>query len=254
MRDTLISPIWLFGCLLLAVLLASLLPRRRWPATVLAGVALAAWWALAAPVTANWALGQLEGVARTQARRCGAPRPGSLFIVLAGGVRESGAAAGSVISLSGASLRRTVAAERIASDIPGSRLLFSGGHGGRHTEADLMRALALRLGFPAARIATDSVSLTTFESARNLTRRLAGTNHGPLYLVTSAEHMPRAYMAFRLSGLDVCALPVDFEAAPSLPAQAWVPSEQGLDMMSRALHEYLGIPYYRFKLAGRRPG
>ncbi len=238
---------------MLALLVVSVLARRPWLVRGGLVLALVLWWGLSAPVTADWALGHLEGIARRQARHCGAPPPGSLFIVLAGGVQDSGPAAGSVISLSAASLRRTLGAERIARGVPRSMLLFSGGHGGRTTEADLMRELALRLGFPAARIETDSASLTTFESARNLARRFAGAAHAPLYLVTSADHMPRAYMAFRLSGLKVCALPVDFEAARSAPLRAWVPSQQGFDIMARALHEYLGIPYYLFKLAGRPP-
>ena len=253
MRDTLISPLWLLGGVLLALLLTSLLSRKRWLLRGGLALVLALWWILSAPVCADWALGHLEGIARRQAGRCGAPPPGSLFIVLAGGVQDSGASAGSVISLSSASLRRTLAAERIARGVAGSSLLFSGGHGWPRTEAELMRELALRLGFPSARIETDSTSRTTYESARNLARRFVGAAHAPLYLVTSADHMPRAYMAFRLSGLKVCALPVDFEAARSAPLQAWVPSQQGFDIMSRALHEYIGIPYYLFKLAGRPP-
>ena len=250
MRDTLLSPVWMFGWVLLALLLLSLFARRRcWLRAGLL-LALVLWWGLSAPVTADRALGHLESVARREAGRCSAPPPGSLFIVLAGGVRETGASLDPVISLSAASLRRTLAAERVAQGVPGSRLLFSGGHGGSITEADLMRELALRLGFPAARIQTDDVSRTTYESARNLARRLGAAGHPPPYLVTSADHMPRAYLAFQESGLPVCALPVDFEASHSYDFEQWVPDIGAFAMMSRALHEYLGIPYYQLKFAG----
>ena len=254
MRDTLLSPIWLFGWMLLALLLASLRLRGSW--LLRGGLALAwvVWWTLSAPVSADWALGGLEAVARQEAARCGAPPPGSMFIVLAGGLRENPASSDAVASLSSASLRRALAAESMASTVPGSRLLFSGGHGGRYTEAELMRQLALRLGFPAARIETDEVSLTTYESARNLSRRFTRGAHPPLYLVTSAYHMPRAYLAFHESGLKVCALPVDFEASHSLDPDQWIPTLQGLAMMSKAVHEFLGIPYYWVKLAGKAPG
>ena len=250
MRDTLLSPLWGFGWIFLFLLLLSLLSQRRWWLRAGLVFALLLWWGVSAPVVADRVLGHLESMARREAKRCTPPPPGSLFIVLAGGIRETDASADPVISLSAASLRRTLAAEQLARSVPDSRLLFSGGHGGAVTEADLMRALALRLGFPAARIQTDDVSRTTYESARNLARRLGAASHRSLYLVTSAYHMPRAYLAFRDSGLPVCAFPVDFEASRSNDLEQWFPSSGAFAMMSRALHEYLGIPYYRLKFAG----
>ena len=250
MRDTLLSPLWGFGWIFLFLLLLSLLSQRRWWLRAGLVFALVLWWGVSAPVVADRVLGHLESMARREAKRCTPPPPGSLFIVLAGGIRETDASADPVISLSAASLRRTLAAETLARGVPDSRLLFSGGHGGAVTEADLMRALALRLGFPAARIDVDDVSRTTYESARNLARRFGAIKHPPLYLVTSAYHMPRAYLAFRDSGLAVCALPVDFEASRSEDFDQWIPNDGAFAMVSRALHEYIGIVYYRLKFAG----
>lgn len=247
LRDILLSPVWLIGLALLTLLGLSFLPHRPRFLRAALIVALGLWWGLSAPVTANLALSHLETKARLLARRCGPPQPDSLFIVLAGGVRSPAASADDITSLSAASLRRTLAAVAIASRVPASRLLLSGGHGGRHPEAQLMRSLALRLGFDRARVQIDDLSRTTFDSARNLARRLHGSGKVRPYLVTSAGHMPRAYLAFRRSGLDVCALPVDFEAGSTPEFRYWVPSMGGLAQMSRVLHEYLGLLYYRAK-------
>ena len=247
MRDDLITPLWLLGWALLGLFLLTLFVRRGWLLRTFSAAVLALWWCMSAPVPAGLTLGHLEHVARREAAACEPPPAGSMFIVLAGGVREPGHANDPVVYLSAASLRRTLAAERIASRVPSSILLFSGAHGAPMTEADRMRELALRLGFPATRILTDSVSLTTYESALNLTRRLGSNPGRPLYLITSAYHMARAYLAFRSAGLTVCALPVDFEAPGAPDARDWVPSMGGLAMMGRALHEYVGIPYYWLK-------
>ena len=111
-----------------------------------------------------------------------------------------------------------------------------------------MRSLALRLGFPSARIAVDERSRTTYQSALHLRAQLSGRRPGSTYLITSAYHMARAYMTFRRLGVDICALPVDFESIHSRTLDSWVPAPGAIGVMSRALHEYFGLLYYAWKL------
>lgn len=196
------------------------------------------------PLVANWALGTLEHRALAL-RRCGPPPAHSLIIVLAGGVHGHPAAPDDYQDLSQSSLRRVIAASRLALRSSGSTLVLSGGAGGRWREADLMAALARRLGVPAARIQEDRDSMTTYDSALNLRRMLAGNSH-PRYLVTSAYHMPRAWMSFRHTGQAVCAWPVDFRAYPLEPLQMLMPQITALEKTGLALHEWAGMIVYRW--------
>lgn len=256
MRDALISSVWMLGWSLIALAAFGARVRKLHALRILLLLPLALWWLLSAPITANLLIGHLENMAARDAVACKAPGPGAVFVVLAGGVRvpASSPSQPDVTALDGGSLRRLIAAERIAASVPKGRLILSGGSGGQWKEADLMRELASRLGFDASRIEVDRVSRTTYQSALDLKARLAGRPAGSTFLVTSAYHMPRAYLAFRRSGIDVCALPVDFQAAHVFHASSWVPTPYAFTMMSEALHEYLGLADYAWKLRGGAAG
>jgi uncharacterized SAM-binding protein YcdF (DUF218 family) len=200
---------------------------------------------LSMPLTANLALGELEHAAR-QDETCGPPPAGSIFIVLAGGVESKPAKSTDFAELKQQTLRRLLSATMIALHTPNSRLLLSGGAGGRWREADLMGALAEQMGYPASHILLDRESRTTYQSALNVAKILAHDSVMPRYLVTSADHMPRAYLAFRQSGQHVCALPVDFNAINQPPYEMLTPQLSALAKMTRALHEYIGILFYRW--------
>ncbi len=199
----------------------------------------------ATPLTANLALGELESLAR-QDQICGPPPAGSIFIVLAGGVDGKPTRATNFARLKPDSLRRLISATMIALHTPDSRLLLSGGEGGRWREADLMGKLAEQMNFPASRILLDRKSRTTYQSAENVPKMLIGNLKGPQYLITSAYHMPRAYMAFRQSDPGICALPVGFHAIHRPAYELLAPQISALAKTTRALHEYIGILFYRW--------
>ncbi len=248
MPDSLLTPWFALGCLILAAAALSLV--RGVPGRVRAAslAALTLFGGASLPYTANLALGHLEQRARALQARCGKPPRGSVFIVLAGGIRDSESPVPHVVQLSADSLRRLIGAEHLAVQVPDSMLVLSGGAGTHWKEADLMRELALRLGFPASRILTDRDSHTTLESAYTLRRLLqAGHVSGPLYLVTSAYHMPRAMLSFRISGVKVCALPVDFQAVRESPWEMLMPSLDAMHKTALVVHEYLGDLYYRWR-------
>ena len=246
--DSLVSPFALLGWSLLVLAMLSLASRTPRRMRVACWSALALYWVLSMPLTANLALSGLEQRARTLQSSCAAPAAGSLFVVLAGGIRTEVPDPGAVGALSGESLRRVLAAVRIAQHVPHSELLFSGGNGGRWREADLMGELAQRLGFPAGRIRLERHSHTTLANARNVRRMLGAHPARALYLVTSAYHLPRAVLSFESAGLHVCPLPVDFQAVRGSPWDMLVPGRGALRKMGLALHEYLGWAYYRWVL------
>lgn len=244
--DLVLSPLWLLGWALTVWVVASV--RSQGPRALRIGAVLL-WlcgWVASAPLSANLALRTLERRASQDARTCPPPPPGSLFIVLAGGLRDRAAGPDDISALSGPSLRRTIAAVALARHTPHSRMLFSGGVGRRWREADLMADLAERMGIDAGRIERERDSSTTLDNARNVARILAHDRPGPRYLVTSAYHMPRAYLSFRHFGLQVCALPVDFRADVRYRPASLLPDLQSLRLMSYVLHEYLGELEYRW--------
>lgn len=239
---SLLTPLSLLVAGLFALAIVSCLRLRPWRLKALVlGVALACYLPTT-PMVGNWAVGRLEDSARALAV-CGPPPPGSLIVVLAGGVRGEPAGPDAYEDLSLSSLRRTLAAVALASHTPHARLLFSGGAGGRWREADLMAELARRLGVPASSIIEDRGSKTTYGSALNVAA-LIGSEHGPSYLVTSAFHLPRALASFRAVGQVICGWPVDFRVAAVHPSTMLLPRSTALAKTALAFHEWLGMLAY----------
>jgi uncharacterized SAM-binding protein YcdF (DUF218 family) len=242
--ELLLSPVGLTACgLILLTVLVSWRPHR--PAVRLLIYASTLLFICASmPLTANMALGALEQKA-TQERVCPPPPPASVIVVLAGGINGNPASDADVAALKAASLRRLLSAVQLAQQVPDSTLLISGGWGKSVREADLMGALAEKMGFPAARIVLDTQSRTTFQTAQNIRQRLSHVPPGQRYLVTSADHMPRAMMAFAHENLSICAWPVDYEALPLQPLDMLTPQISALEKSTRVVHELLGMLYYR---------
>lgn len=107
----------------------------------------------------------------------------------------------------------------------------------------IMRDLLVQLSVPQDRIITDQESSNTYESAINLRNRLAGKQ---FYLVTSAGHMPRALRVFLKQGLQPIPAPTEYLSSASLRDSNILPSGQHLAISDLAIHEYLGLMWYRF--------
>jgi len=110
----------------------------------------------------------------------------------------------------------------------------------------IMRDLLAGLGVPERQVDVDTVSYSTYESAVHLQERLKGKR---FYLVTSAGHMPRAMGVFLKQGLDPVPAPTNYLSSPSLHEVNPFPNGQHLAVSDLAVHEYLGLIWYR--LLGR---
>lgn len=106
----------------------------------------------------------------------------------------------------------------------------------------LMRDLLVQLGIPDRNIVLEAESSNTYESAVHLRDRLQGKR---FYLVTSAGHMPRSLGVFRRQGLEAIPAPTDYLAARSWRDIDMVPSARYLAISDLAMHEYLGLLWYR---------
>lgn len=219
----------------------------RWLSVILAVF----YFALASPLGANLLVGVLEDRA-DRAEGCleppGPSGPG-VFVVLAGGITGPAAGARDFERLKEGSLRRVLAAVRLAERFPASSVILSGGAGGPVREADLMAGLARAMGIADRRLRIDRDSDSTYESAVNLAPVLRGGPGAGVYLITSAMHMPRALATFRARGIAACPIPVDRQLIRPALHEMLIPQLSALVKSSAALHEILGQLAYR--LTGR---
>ena len=98
-------------------------------------------------------------------------------------------------------------------------------------------------------------SRNTHENAAHSARLLARADVDRVVLVTHFWHMPRAADAFRQAGLGVVPAPTGFTGTPRSEAglMTFVPSARVLVASYLALHEWLGIAWYRVRYRPENP-
>ena len=110
---------------------------------------------------------------------------------------------------------RVVETLRLAEFYPKARVVLSGGSGlldpGLETEAAIAGRLLSSMGVAPDRLVLEEESRNTIENAE-LTTALLGATTGPVLLVTSAFHMPRAVGLFERAGVSVLPWPVDYRS------------------------------------------
>jgi len=141
-----------------------------------------------------------------------------------------------------ASAARILEASRLVERDP-KRYVIISGHG---RVPEIMKELLSQLGVRRSNISIEQQSDNTYASAVHLRERLAGKT---FYLVTSAGHMPRAMGVFRKQELNAIPAPTDYRSPVTVWDQSLIPSGRNLAVSDLAMHEYLGILWYR--LLGR---
>lgn len=118
-----------------------------------------------------------------------------------------------------------------------------------------MRTFLLQLGLPADAVVSETASYDTHDHVLNLCPMLASQGVTRVLLVTSASHMPRSMAVFRRGcpALDVVPAPTDYRR-PVNPDDGWaaavfgmLPSPYAVVAITEALHEYIGLAYYRVR-------
>jgi uncharacterized SAM-binding protein YcdF (DUF218 family) len=117
---------------------------------------------------------------------------------------------------------------------------------GKGSVAQAMAAVAMTSGVPEAAITVETRSRNTYENLA-FSRDLIAARDGDVWLVTSALHMPRAMAVAKKLGLRVRPQPCDFRAVPLVHWFAWLPNSGGPSMFHAALHEWVGLAYYRLR-------
>ncbi|WP_211460686.1 YdcF family protein [Collimonas silvisoli] len=130
----------------------------------------------------------------------------------------------------------------------GLPILVSGGmpEGSKISEATLM-ANSLRDDFATPAKWLEEASDDTEQNAEFSVGILAQAGVKKIILVTDALHMPRAQMMFAQTGLDVVIAPTMFFSRDRLTLLSFLPSGEGLRRSEYALHEWLGVLWYRMR-------
>ena len=232
--------------LALVILLATgLLVRHRRPrlATSLILFATAALYSLSTPWVGGLLLKSLEISRPISPAKL---QTADAIVVLSGGRRTDAAEYGSD-TLNGISLERLRYAVFLhrASGLP---ILASGGKPGSGTLGEgriMQRILQSEYGISARWI--EDTSLTTWDNARLAAPLLKQDGVRRIVLVSHAWHLRRAVPLFEAHGFDVVPAGTQFSRSSLGTLFELLPTHTGLRDSSFALHEWLGILWYKFR-------
>lgn len=174
---------------------------------------------------------------------------GDVIILLGGGIIDrvpdlTGMAAPSPLMMG-----RVVAAVRLYRRL-GLPIIVTGGRGagdGAVAEAPVIRRILVDLGVPANAVTEEDRARDTAQNARLTAAICRQRGFSRPILLTAAYHLKRARMAFDATGMAVTPFPAYFLGSRGTPV-SWrhlLPRAGVLHASSSALHEYIGILYYR---------
>ena len=224
------------GLLLLACI--GILLRRRFPMMGLAcGVTAICLTALLSLPVLGWWLD------RSQPHLTYVPPPwpeAEAIVVLGGGRRGFAPEYDDEITAGVSTLERVRYAARVARDLK-KPILVAGGAplwGTQRPEAEIMQDILVKeFGQPVQWVERNSND--TLENAKNSAQLLSANGIKRIYLVTHADHMPRAQANFEAQGLVVVPLPTVFTPKASLSSEYFIPSFDGLAGNRWRLYELL---------------
>lgn len=127
-------------------------------------------------------------------------------------------------------------------------LLVTGGRpdGGNSSEAESMqRTLARDFGVRVQWL--EDASDNTLENAHYSAQILLPKGIRRIALVTHAWHMPRSVQVFEAAGFSVLPAPTAFVGASPLTPRDYLPRAESLAESSLAMHEWIGLLWYRLR-------
>ncbi|MEZ5480562.1 MAG: YdcF family protein [Thiolinea sp.] len=201
------------------------------------------------PVVSNALLGSLENQYPPQYQRWEQDsRPQAIVVLGAGRNRQVPEYGGETTSLIGTERLRYAALLHRETGLP---ILVSGGQPlpDVRSEAELMRdTLEQEFRVPVRWL--EDQSHTTWQNAEFTDQMLAAAGIRSAWLVTQAWHMPRSLLVFSHRQVSYQPASVSFSAATpwSERYMKWVPQAAALSRSLIALHEWLGLGWYRLRL------
>lgn len=200
------------------------------------------------PATANWLLSTLERQYPPQAELwTQQPLPEAIVVLGAGRNRGATEYGGESTSISGIERLRYAALLHRKTQLP---ILVSGGQPlpNVRSEAELMRdVLEDEFKIPVRWLETESH--TTWQNAAFSNQILQDAGINSAWLVTQAWHMPRSLFVFQNRSIDYRPAAVSFGSV--IPwsdlYMKWVPQPAALIRSMIALHEWLGLFWYKIR-------
>jgi len=243
------------GGLILLAFTGYLVRRRWWWGRVLLLLSLAALWLLSIAPVRDALTRPLEfaspALQTIQVSNLSQSSEGSTAIVLlGGGMDEQAPEYGGENGLKGSALSRTVYAAGLARQtaLP---VYATGGKPLSETdesEGAVMRRWLIQFGVAEQQVYAEQASENTWQNASYMKAILQAKGVSRVVLVTSARHMPRAIWCFEQQGLQVIAAPTYYMTSRKpYDARSFLPDADVLADSSWALHEYLGIAWYRLR-------
>jgi uncharacterized SAM-binding protein YcdF (DUF218 family) len=231
------------------VVVAAFRPRatprlRRWRFVIAAGFAVA--YLACTPAFSNALVLQLERQYEPRPVVSADRSPDNLIIVLTGGwFRKDGTRVEIKISEDG--WERLDAGVKLWQQIDGTMLIAGApAPDGSGSVAGAMAEAAKARGVPASALIVEPNSLDTHENlAFSLPTLQAHADH--LWLVTTASHMPRAMAVAKKLGLRPIPYPCFYKASVGNHLDRFLPDNSGPSLFEIAMHEKLGLWFYKFK-------
>ncbi len=113
-------------------------------------------------------------------------------------------------------------------------------------EGEALKYLLIRLGVPEDKIMSETSSRNTYENIKNVKDLMFANGWKRAYIVTSAYHMKRALWVCKRLGVDAIPISTDFKVERGgYTIESFLPGSLAFIDSKKALHEYLGLFYYR---------
>lgn len=245
MAEQLVHPLSGTLALLLVAIIVLALGRRRTGLAVVV-VAFVLGWIAATPAFSDWLRVSLERIHQPMAVE---RMPGAdAIVVLGGGVDP--AAAPRVYPDLGYAADRVWYAARLYAAGKAPLIITTGARpypDEGPTAAEAAAEILGTLGVARDVIVSPGESTTTYTDAQVVAGVLDERGLERILLVTSALHMPRAMATFQAAGIAAFPAPTDFEVTevPYAGEYRWLPDNDAFWATGRALHEYVGMAWYR---------
>ncbi len=174
---------------------------------------------------------------------------GDVIVLLAGGVYDDVPDMSGLGAPSEDTLARIITAVRLQKKL-GVPVIISGGavFEGKSTEASVIKRFLVDLGVPEGMILVEDKSRDTIENAKYTAQICKAIGCKEPLLVTSAYHIKRSLISFEKTGMKVTPFPAQFKTSKTR-RYLWydfLPSAKHLKNTYIALHEYVGLVFYRF--------
>jgi uncharacterized SAM-binding protein YcdF (DUF218 family) len=173
---------------------------------------------------------------------------GATHIVVLGGGTVPGSPEATASTLHPDALKRAVYSHQLHWEL-GLPVVLTGGRAAgledAPPEAQVAADLLLSLGSTQDQLLLETESRDTWENAQFVDGMICNSR---VILVTSAYHMTRAVRSFAAHGFTVIPAPTDYKAERGgYRFVSFLPSIESFRESTIALHEYLGLLYYRFR-------